>query len=302
VINDMLELYKIVPALKFPVFIKVLESAASIGLLKVKDRDDLIYEYKNLVNQYNLKPKDYPILQQSVEGRDYCVTALYNTGKMRAMMTYVNIKCHPYKSGPGVYRKNIKVPEMEKQARKFLDAIKWHGVIELDYRMGRDRKPYLIEANPRFWGGLNQSVASNVNYPLLAYKIAMDGDCPPVKRYDAKVRTENLTTAVMALFDEIKKDEKKQKELSKLQNHWKKFMKGDAKSFGRFIDQLKFLHKKRYTSRIIEEFLNRRKLVKDDILDVEDPWVVMGIFYPVQLFLKYGRVDKMMLTGENPQK
>ena len=103
-----------------------------------------------------------------------------------------NLKTYPYKEGASVYRKNVSVPAMEKEARKFLKAIKWHGPIEIDFRMGKSNIPYLIEVNPRFWGGLHQSVASNVNYPLLAYKIAMEGDCPAVHKYDKKVRTENF--------------------------------------------------------------------------------------------------------------
>ncbi|MBT3407349.1 ATP-grasp domain-containing protein [Candidatus Woesearchaeota archaeon] len=305
VIKDIIELYKIVPKLKFPVFIKVLESAASIGLKKVDDRDMLIYEYKKLVDEFNLKPKDYPILQEGVPGKDYCVTALMNKGKLKAMMTYVNIKCNPYKSGPGVYRKNVKSIVMEREAKKLLTKIKWHGLIEIDFRMTGDNKPYLIECNPRFWGGLNQSVASNVNYPLLAYKIAMEGDCETVKKYDKHVRTENLTTAVLALMDEIKKDERKQKELKKLDKYWKKIFidkKGFTNNIQQFFKQIALINKKQYTLKIIKEFFDRRKLVKDDIFDKKDPFVVMGIFYPIHLMLKYGKIDKMMLTGENPKK
>jgi len=307
VIKDIVELYKIVPTLKFPVFVKLLETAASIGLKKIDDRDDLIYEYKNLIKEFNLKPGDYPIIQEGVGGKDYCVTAIMNKGKLKAMMTYVNIKCHPYKSGPGVYRKNVKPVAMEKIAESFLKKIKWHGPIEIDFRMGADKKPYLIECNPRFWGGLNQSVASNVNYPLLAYKIAMEGDCEVVKKFDRSMRTENLATAVMALMDEIKKDERKLKDIEKLNKYWAKlFTDKDKSNFKKNVNklfkQLTYLQKKRYTMNIIKEFIDRRKLVKDDILDKEDPFVVMGILYPVHLFMKYGKVNKMMLTGEGPKK
>jgi len=194
---------------------------------------------------------------------------------------------------------------MERSARRFLTGIKWHGVIELDYRMDRDKKPYLIEANPRFWGGLNQSVSSNVNYPLLAYRIATEGDCETVTKYDKSVRTENLVTAVMALLDEIRKDSRKKKELAKLGRYWQKAFskKGEfQKNMQRFFAQLHLLNQKKYTLKTVSEFIHRRKLVKDDILDIEDPFVVMGIFYPVNLILKYGKIDKMMLTGENPKK
>jgi len=299
-VRDIAELYRLVPRMKFPVFMKLPESAASIGLQKIDERDSLIYEFSKAVREYKLKPAQYPVVQESVPGTDYCVTAIYNKGEKRAMMSYMNIKCHPYKSGPGVYRKNVQSPEMERQASRLLNGVKWHGPIELDFRMGRDKKPYLIEANPRFWGGLNQSVASNVDYPRLAYDIAMIGDCRKITKIDKSVRTENLATAVMALFDEIHKDERKQKQLKNLQRHWKNMFRGDfAKNFEMFLRQLGDINRKRYAFRSIEEFIKRRKLVKDDIIDMEDPFVVMGIFYPVNLLLKHGKVDRLMLTGES---
>lgn len=297
VVKDILKLYRIVPTLKFPVFLKLTETAASIGLKKIDERDDLIYEYKNMIKEYGLKPCDYPIIQEGVEGRDYCVTALFNHGKKKAMMTYINIKCHPYKSGPGVYRKNIKAPQMEAVAERLLKGIKWHGVAELDFRMGKDNKPYLIEVNPRFWGGLNQSVASNLNYPLLVHDIAMHGDCQKVDGIKQGIRTENLATAILALFDELKKDERKQKDLEKLKSQWKKMLKGNF-DLKNFLTSLNNFNKKQHNKRILDEFIRRRKLVKDDMIDIEDPLIAMGIFFPVNMLLKYGKVDKEMLTGE----
>ncbi|MBT4540975.1 ATP-grasp domain-containing protein [Candidatus Woesearchaeota archaeon] len=304
IVKDILELYKITPKLNFPVFIKLPESAASIGLVKVKNRDDLIYEFSNAVKKSKLKPRNYPIIQEGVGGEDYCVTALFNKGKKRAMMTYKNIKTYPYKSGPSVYRKNVNAEEMEKIATKFLEKIKWHGLAEIDFRMGSDKKPVLIEINPRFWGGLNQSVASNVNYPLLAYEIAVNGDCKTIKKYDKSVRTENLTTAILALFDEINKDEKKKKEIKKLEKHWKKAFKSNFKlHISEFFKQVKHINNKKYTRKKIKEFVKRRnKITKDDIIDVKDPFVVLGVLYPIHLFLKYGKVDKKMLTGEGSGK
>ena len=293
-IKDILQLYSIVPKMKFPVFIKLKESVASIGLKKVDTRDDLIYEYKNMVHKY----KHYPIIQESVPGGDYCVTAILNRGKLRAMMTYESIKQLPYKSGPGVYRKNANVPTVEKEAKKFLKAIKWHGLIELDFRMSSDKKPYLIEANPRFWGGLNQSVASNVNYPLLAYDIAMKGDCEKVTKLKKNVRTENLFAAVLALMDEIKNNERKREELNRLKSYWKKAFRSKqdfSKNMNLFFRQLQSLDKRRYST--LSEFVKRRKLVKDDIFDREDPFVVRGIFYPIHIMLKYGKINKSILLG-----
>lgn len=303
--KDLLELYKIVPKMHFPVFIKLRESAASQGLWKIDKRDELIFRYSEIVSSLNISKTELPILQEAVPGRDYNVAAILNKGKLRAIMSYKNVKTYPCKGGTGVYRKNADCPNMESQAKKLLRAIKWHGVIELDFRMGTDGNPYFIEANPRFWGGLNQSVASKINYPLLAYEIATKGDTSVVSRYDQKARTENLVTALGALMDEIQTNEDKRKDILKLYSYWKRAFKskeGFVKNMDLFFKQLRRISKKGYDRQILREFIQRRKLVKDDILDSDDPFVVMGILYPINLFLKYGKVTKKMLTGEGSKE
>ncbi|MFC1753436.1 ATP-grasp domain-containing protein [Thermoproteota archaeon] len=305
-IRDTTELYKLTPKLKFPVFLKLPEAASAVGLVKVDERDRLIYEYNRLIKRYHLKPKNFPIIQEGVKGKDYCVTAILNKGKLRAMMTYISIRTYPHKAGASAYRKNVSIPAMDKQAKKLLSKIKWHGPIEIDFRMGPDKIPYLIEVNPRFWGGLNQSVASNVNYPMLAYNIAVNGDCETVKKINKDVRTENLPMALMSLMEEIKQNKAKQKEIAKLRNYWKKAFSG-RKDFSKYMN-LFFKHfvkmkKKRYTRRTIEEFIYRRKrIAKDDILDSKDPFAVFGILYPIHLMLKHGKIDTAMLTGEMSEK
>ena len=45
---------------------------------------------------------------------------------------------------------------------------------QLDFRWGDDPSdPRLIELNPRFFGGLPQAIAAGVDYPWLAYRLAL---------------------------------------------------------------------------------------------------------------------------------
>ena len=48
-----------------------------------------------------------------------------------------------------------------------LEHMNWHGIAEIDYGQGPDGLAYLIEVNPRFFGGLPQAIAANVDYPDL---------------------------------------------------------------------------------------------------------------------------------------
>ncbi|MCF7861336.1 ATP-grasp domain-containing protein [Candidatus Woesearchaeota archaeon] len=299
IINNVRQLYDITPKMRFPVFIKQRRSFGSFGLVKVDERDELIYKYSQIVK--DIKKTDYPIIQEFSKGKDYCCTAVLNNGKLRAMMTYQNIKTYPPKAGVGVYRKNVKSPIIEKIAARFLTGIKWHGVIEIDFRLdgnpGTAKKAYIIDANPRFWGGLNQSVKSDVDYPWLVYCIASYGDCEIVKRFTRNVRTENLVTAIMALNEEIYNNKDKKKELKKLRVHWDKLINRKER-LPDFLKRLAHASDQRYKLKSFREFLKRRGKVQDDIFDCDDPFVFMGILYPVYIFLKYGKVSKEILTGK----
>ena len=190
------------------------------------------------------------------------------------------------------------MPKMEKTAKKFLEGIKWHGVVEIDFRM--DNAPYIIEVNPRFWGGLNQAVASNVNYPIMAYQIAVEGDCLTTKKINT-IRTENLATSMLALIDELQNNEEKQREIIKLHKYWKKSFssrKDFEKTIKLFLKQVNHYNKKKYTLHILQEYIKLQKNVRHDVFGNKDPFVFMGILYPIHLMLKYGKVDKYMLTDE----
>ena len=109
-------------------------------------------------------------------GDDYCTTFLFDHGQVRASMTYHNLRTYPVKSGTGVLRETVDAPAMERTGAALLGSLGWHGVAEVDFRWdGKSAEPVLIEVNPRFWGGLTQSVASGWDYPYLLYRLAIDG-------------------------------------------------------------------------------------------------------------------------------
>jgi predicted ATP-grasp superfamily ATP-dependent carboligase len=75
-------------------------------------------------------------------------------------------------------RESIAPPaDMVSAARKLLDALQWHGVAMVESkRDARDGTPKLMEINGRFWNSLPLADAAGVDFPLLLYRMATEGD------------------------------------------------------------------------------------------------------------------------------
>jgi predicted ATP-grasp superfamily ATP-dependent carboligase len=86
------DVYRGIPAMQFPVFLKMRAAAAGVGLKKCKTPEELTASFRQFVDGYELQPEDYPLVQDFIPGEDYCHTALYNHGEQIACMTYHNIR------------------------------------------------------------------------------------------------------------------------------------------------------------------------------------------------------------------
>ncbi|MDD5597088.1 MAG: ATP-grasp domain-containing protein, partial [Victivallaceae bacterium] len=188
---------------KFPVFIKPQESNASIGLKKVSTPEEARQFFISSIKEHNSGPDDYPIIQEAVAGEDFCSTFIFSHGVKKASMTYHNILDFPPKSGMGVLRENVNAEEMEKIGAKALELMNWHGVAEVDFRWDGKNAPYLIEINPRFWGGLGQSIAAGWNYPNMLFQLAVDGDIPEMKPRAKDIKTFNPCLIFLLLAEEF---------------------------------------------------------------------------------------------------
>jgi hypothetical protein len=294
------EVYQAVPELEFPQFVKVREGAAGVGIKKVDDPDELIAAFREFVEGYGLEPGQYPIVQTGVPGRDYCVTALFNRGEPVATMTYRNIRAFPRDTGAGSLRESVPLEDAEAAARRILAHLKWHGIAELDFRKDEDGPSYLIEVNPRLFGGLPQAVAANVDYPHLLFRIASGEEVGPVGDVDYDVRTETPVTGLLATLDEIARDPERIAKLERL--------KEEARAIGRSrLSDVEFKPFFRALKAVVDpgdirETIRRKLEVHagtvDDVLQRDDPMPALGLLYPLALMLKHGRLSVGILAGE----
>ena len=285
-----------------PSFVKIRESSSGVGIDKVDTREELEKTFLGFVEEFDLPPGDLPIVQSLVPGEDYCVTTLFNRGKLEACMTYRNLRTYPAKTGPGAMRETVEASAMEAIAAEVLGPLDWHGVAELDFRWdGKDDSPpQLIEVNPRFWGGLIQAVESGWDYPWLTFQLAATGqvDLDTERRTD--VKTEIPLLAFLSTLNEMSHSEAGHAALKEGWQTAKGEFRDGSKRAG-----LKALLRGMKTGLDPKARLGEaRRVLADhkhnvyDILSKEDPGPALGIFFPLAVFLKHGKVNLDLITGE----
>ncbi len=287
---------------ELPAFVKLRESAAGVGIQKVNTVEELEETFREFVDHFRLSEADYPIVQQGVPGDDYCVTTLFDQGRLVACMTYHNLRAFPPEKGAGVMRETVQAPAMEKIAADVLGPLGWHGVAELDFRWdgAPDSEPCLIEVNPRFWGGLIQAVESGWDYPWLLFRLAADGHIDPVGEGRFDVRTETPLLAFLATLQDIASSDAGMDTLKDAWHDAKDEFRDGSKRAGiralfrgtkDFFDMRARLAE---AKRLLEEH-------KDNIYDIlsgRDPLPVLGVLYPIAVLLRHGKVNMELLTGE----
>ncbi|UCD50574.1 MAG: ATP-grasp domain-containing protein [Phycisphaerales bacterium] len=287
---------------ELPAFVKLREAASGVGIRKVDTTEELKLTFAEFVEHFKLKEPDYPIIQQGVPGKDYCVTTLFDHGKMVASMTYRGLRAFPAERGATVMRETVEAPEMERISAELLGSLGWHGVAELDFRWEGtpEATPYLIEVNPRFFGGLIQSVESGWDYPWLLFQLAARGHIDPVQETRTDVRTETPILAFFATLQEITESEG---HMAALRASWQD-VKQEFRTGSKRQSLRKLLHSVKEYGDVKARARKVRRLLEDhkdniyDVLSRDDPLAALGVLYPLAVFLRHGKVNLELITGE----
>ncbi|MFW5925866.1 MAG: ATP-grasp domain-containing protein [Myxococcota bacterium] len=302
--RDADELREAAADLPYPNFVKHPNAVSGIGVHRAESAAELIDAYEQLVVEHALAPEDRPIVQEAVPGEDYAVTALYDHGQARVLLSYRNVLRFPREGGPGAVRETVRAPKLEAMARRVLDEVRWHGIAQVDFRWtGDDEDPaFVIEVNPRFFGGVLQAIESGVDYPWLVYRLAVDDhvEAPQELRYD--VRTEKPVAGLLATIEEIAQSDHRMQEVERIWDQAKEtFRVGEHGSALRSL-----LAGLRDSMDMPARLEHARKLLLENeenvstLFDPDDPWPVLGFIYPVALFLRHGHLSSALLSGAEP--
>jgi len=123
------ELEAIIAEIRFPAFLKLPHTSGGIGLHRVETAEGLRDAYRQTLENFDVADEDrHPIVQESVSGSDYCVTALVRHGVVKAHLTYRNVKTYPWAGGSGAIRETVEAKPLVAVASRLLESLGWHGV------------------------------------------------------------------------------------------------------------------------------------------------------------------------------
>ncbi len=295
IIADPDELTSHLDEIQLPAILKIPDGAGAKGLEKVETKEDMLKQCRNLFKNY-VKEGGRLLVQEMVDGEDYCVTTLFARGRLRAYMTYRNLQTFPDGAGFGILRETVDAPPLIEAACRLMEPLEWHGVAQIDYRWSGENgdTPWLIEVNPRFWGGLFQSIESGIDYPWLLYRMTVDGDVPPADPPTIGVRTR---IPVLGLVSAIEHCVENQSAFSALGDAWKKCRRELAqgsvlqglRELVTGIDEAMTLP---LDFTLLSERLREYQEARPELLSTDDSYAPLGVLYVLAHIARHGKVPE----------
>lgn len=288
------ELEAALSKIKMPAIVKAVDDVGGRGI-------DFFEERSNFETCARRRIKDEtppPLLQETVQGEDYCVCVLYQDGERLAHMAYTNLQTMPSEGGSGAMRETVDDTVFLEIADKLLGEAKWTGVAEIDFMWtgDPDDPPHLIEVNPRFWAGLFQSVESGIDFPWLTYQLAAFGDLyqgVDEAEIGTKTKVPGLWLAGGLSDAFATKSESPKMRDDPLE--WSDFME-DAKGrdFSALWTRLKtaFGDTNQFDQAVARLRLQRRhaREAKSELMLDDDPAISLGVFYVLSSLARHGEL------------
>ena len=180
------DLEEIKDDVEYPVVVKPDRGFGARGVFLCNSTDELFKRCKHVHDRYG------PFLVQGYipKGDEMGVYTLFDfNSKPCALSVQRRIRSYPVSGGPSTLRETIKDERAVDLAFRLLKAMKWSGVAMVEFRVDPgDGIPRLMEVNPRFWGSLQLSILSGVDFPFMLYKLVTDGYIEPDLDYKTGVK------------------------------------------------------------------------------------------------------------------
>lgn len=156
-----------------------------------------------------LVPADEVMVQELIPGggsQQYAYCAFFKDARPVGRMMARRLRQHPPMFGKAsTYVETVEINELESTSSRFLAAINYYGLVELEYKLdARDGSYKLLDFNARTWGYHSLGGRAGVDFPYLLYRDQMG---QPVEqcRATAGVRWVRLLTDLPTALLELRR-------------------------------------------------------------------------------------------------
>ena len=186
-----------------PIVLKRISSSGARGVYYLQQ--DSIRQFLDVESKSSGIDFGKFLVQRYVKGTGYGVSMLFNQGQPRARFTHKRLREKTYTGGISTLRISTENREIEDAAEQILTHVKYHGVAMVEFKYDeKKKKGWLIEVNPRFWGSIGLAIQSGVDFPYLLYRMAVDGDVPPVMEYVNGVKVRWIMGDLQGIAEQLK--------------------------------------------------------------------------------------------------
>jgi predicted ATP-grasp superfamily ATP-dependent carboligase len=145
-------------------------------------------------------PPGEVMVQELIPGdgrQQFAYCAFVKSGRPVATMVAQRRRQHPPEFGrASTFVQTVDIPELETLSERFINAIDYYGLVELEYKLDpRDGIYKLFDVNARTWGYHTLGPRAGVDFPYLLYADQI-GDCVSSVRSVPGVRWVRLATDV----------------------------------------------------------------------------------------------------------
>jgi predicted ATP-grasp superfamily ATP-dependent carboligase len=120
-----------------------------------------------------IRPEEI-LVQEIIPGdgeRQYSYCAFFRDGEAQSTLIAKRMRQHPREFGrAATYVETIDFPEIEELSERFLKAIDYYGLVEIEFKQDpRDGQFKLLDVNARTWGFHSIGIPAGVDFPYLLF-------------------------------------------------------------------------------------------------------------------------------------
>jgi len=168
---ELVDLYSRLPLALKPAVKENFFYATGAKAWRAETPDQLIDIFRKAIRQ--IRPEEI-LVQEIIPGdgqRQYSYCAFFRDGEAHSTLVARRLRQHPREFGrAATYVETIEQPEIEELSERFLKAINYYGLVEVEFKQDpRDGQFKLLDVNARTWGFHSIGRPAGVDFPYLLY-------------------------------------------------------------------------------------------------------------------------------------